>query len=191
MKKFTVGFASAGLLISTIAVAGFTEINSSGDIVSKDSTSAQRLSFSSPNQNIPAPLRSYSLWDKISETTKYTSTVPKVQPSSVVETPVAISIPLSSSSLNKPALNSPISKDLSLIQLQTELAKAKDQIKKYEAENTQLKFQNLEMSVKVIEMNRDLAEVKKQVNFLASQMQNVESDVLVMKNKNSSWLARN
>lgn len=191
MKKFTVGFASAGLLISTIAVAGFTEINSSGDIVSKDSTSAQRLSFSSPNQNIPAPLRSYSLWDKISETTKYTSTVPKVQPSSVVETPVAISIPLSSSSLNKPALNSPLSKDLSLIQLQTELAKAKDQIKKYEAENTQLKFQNLEMSVKVIEMNRDLAEVKKQVNFLASQMQNVESDVLVMKNKNTSWLARN
>lgn len=191
MKKFTVGFASAGLLISTIAVAGFTEINSSGDIVSKDSSSAQRLSFSSPNQNIPAPLRSYSLWDKISETTKYTSTVPKVQPSSVVETPVAISIPLSSSSLNKPALNSPLSKDLSLIQLQTELAKAKDQIKKYEAENTQLKFQNLEMSVKVIEMNRDLAEVKKQVNFLASQMQNVESDVLVMKNKNTSWLARN
>ncbi|HCA5182294.1 TPA: hypothetical protein MW242_001900 [Acinetobacter baumannii] len=191
MKKFTVGFASAGLLISTIAVAGFTEINSSGDIVSKDSSSAQRLSFSSPNQNIPAPLRSYSLWEKISETTKYTSTVPKVQPSSVVETPVAISIPLSSSSLNKPTLNSPLSKDLSLIQLQTELAKAKDQIKKYEAENTQLKFQNLEMSVKVIEMNRDLAEVKKQVNFLASQMQNVESDVLVMKNKNTSWLARN
>lgn len=191
MKKFIVGFASAGLLISTIAVAGFTEINSSGDIVSKDSSSAQRLSFSSPNQNIPAPLRSYSLWDKISETTKYTSTVPKIQPSSVVETPVAISIPLSSSSLNKPALNSPLSKDLNLIQLQTELAKAKDQIKKYEAENTQLKFQNLEMSVKVIEMNRDLAEVKKQVNFLASQMQNVESDVLVMKNKNTSWLARN
>ncbi len=78
MKKsnyFKVIGAIAVSTVVSLAYAGFTEINSSGDIVSKDSANALRTSFSTPNQNIPAPLRTYSLWDKISETTKYNGTV--------------------------------------------------------------------------------------------------------------------
>ena len=78
MKKsnyFKVIGAVAVSTVVSLAYAGFTEINSSGDIVSKDSANALRTSFSTPNQNIPAPLRTYSLWDKISETTKYNGTV--------------------------------------------------------------------------------------------------------------------
>lgn len=185
MKKsnyFKVIGAVAVSTVVSLAYAGFTEINSSGDIVYKDSANALRTSFSAPNQNIPAPLRTYSLWDKISETTKYNGTVePKPTPVAIARTASQAQNIQSKSNIN-----------VANIENQQEIKRLQAALKEKETENNKLKYSNLEMQVQVVELKRDINELKQQVNFLASQMQNVESDVLVMKNKKpSSFLARN
>jgi hypothetical protein len=179
MKKsnyFKVIGAIAVSTVVSLAYAGFTEINSSGDIVSKDSANALRTSFSTPNQNIPAPLRTYSLWDKISETTKYNGTV---QPK---PTPVAIE----STSSQAQNIQSKSNINVANIESQQEIKRLQAALKEKETENNKLKYSNLEMQVQVVELKSDINELKQQVNFLASQMQIVESDVLVMKNKKPS-----
>lgn len=184
MKKSKITLISAAVLASTVvtlAYAGFTEINSSGDIVSKDTISSQRTSFSNPEQNINTPLRTYSLWDKISETTKYNATV---KDEKVSETPIAIETSNSYSQVTYKTNN--------MVETKAALNKALDQLKKSEESNYKLKYENLELQVKVVEMNKDISDLKKQVNFLASQMEQVESDVLVMKTKKTGgFLARN
>jgi hypothetical protein len=170
-----IGAIAVSTVVSLAYAAGFTEINSSGDIVSKDSANALRTSFSTPNQNIPAPLRTYSLWDKISETTKYNGTV---QPK---PTPVAIE----STSSQAQNIQSKSNINVANIESQQEIKKITGSTKREkETENNKLKYSNLEMQVQVVELKSDINELKQQVNFLASQMQIVESDVLVMKNKN-------
>lgn len=185
MKKSNYLKAIGAVALSTIvslAYAGFTEINSSGDIISKDSANALRTSFSTPNQNVPVPLRTYSLWDKISETTKYNGTVePKPTP---VATPISAYQSQNNQLKNRTNETS--------LDNQEEIIKLQATLKEKEAENNKLKYENIEMKVQVVEMKRDINELKQQVNFLANQVQNVESDVLVMKTKKpSSFLARN
>lgn len=191
MKKSKVTLIGSILLTSTavtIAYAGFTEINSSGDIISKDNRASIRTSFSSPEININTPPRTYTLWDKISETTKYNATIKE----EVVNTPLAIetvnyNLPNITS---KPNANSNAPTNYNNVQ--TELNNTLNLLKQSEDYNNKLKFENLEMQVKVIEMNKNIAELQKKVNFLASQMEQVESDVLVMKTKkNVGFLARN
>lgn len=188
MKKsnyFKVIGAVAVSTVVSLAYAGFTEINSSGDIISKDSTNVLRTSFSTPNQNIPAPLRTYSLWEKISETTKYNGTV---EPKPTPVTPVAIA---STDSLTQ---NIQSKSNIYVVNAENlqEIKKLQAALKEKEVENNNLKYSNIEMQVQVVELKSDISELKQQVNFLANQMQNVESDVLVMKNKkSSSFLARN
>ena len=188
MKKsnyFRVIGAVAVSTVVSLAYAGFTEINSSGDIVSKDSANALRTSFSTPNQNIPAPLRTYSLWDKISETTKYNGTV---EPKPTPVTPVAIASTASQAQNTQSKSNINVAN----IESQQEIKRLQAALKEKETENNKLKYSNLEMQVQVVELKSDINELKQQVNFLASQMQNVESDVLVMKYKKpNSFLARN
>lgn len=166
----------------SLAYAGFTEINSSGDIISKDSANASRTSFSTLNENIPVPLRTYSLWDKISETTKYNGTVePK---------PTPVAIPISASQMQNVQFKTSI--NATSLDNQQEIKKLQAALKEKDAENNKLKYENIEMQVKVVEMKSDIYELKQQVNFLANQMQNIESDVLVMKTKKpNSFLARN
>lgn len=192
MNKSKVTLLGSVLIASsvvTLAYAGFTEINSSGDIISKDNASSVRTSFSSPDHNIQTPLRTYSLWDKISETTKYNATI-KDKNTNI--TPVAIEQTNSYAPSAIPTYKNTTNNSIKTLDSKAELTKALELLKKSEEANLQLKYDNLELQVKVIEMNKDISELQKQVNFLASQMEQVESDVLVMKTKKTGgFLARN
>lgn len=185
-KKITL--LGTAILASTIslAYAGFTEINSSGDIISNNKTNASRTSFSNLEQNIQVPSRSFSLWDKISETTKYNATV-KENSNSIIVTPLAIE-----STQNTYSNTKPYKQLLSENELQAELKKTKEALRKSEESNNKLKYENLDLQVKLVEINKDMTEVKQHVNFLASQMEKMESELLVLSTKKpTGFLARN
>ena len=182
--KFTLNsiFLVAGITVLTcggLTYAGFTEINTAGDIIQKQDNSGLRPSYSDISVNVPVPLRSNSMWDRISEVTKYNAI--KLT-ENVPETPAAKEVQVATTQVRQQALKN----------TQAELTQALASIKKYQDQNKDLADENLALKTQMSQMNTDVSELKTQVNFLANQMQNLETNVLDIKyQKPKHLLARN
>ena len=199
--KFTLNsiFLVAGITVLTcggLTYAGFTEINTAGDIIQKQDNSGLRPSYSDISVNVPVPLRSNSMWDRISEVTKYnaiklTENVPETP--AAKEAQVANYKALESGvQINAQALASTQVRQQALKNTQAELTQALASIKKYQDQNKDLADENLALKTQMSQMNTDVSELKTQVNFLANQMQNLETNVLDIKyQKPKHLLARN
>lgn len=147
--------------------AGFTEINSSGEIVSLDHKLT--TSFETPYKVIQTPEKTSNLWDKISETVKYHQVKP--QPAQAVK--VAIVQP------EKSVLNPYLEQNKKLLAANKNL----------DAENKDLREKINVLQKNSTEVEKKLVEMESQINFLATQLRQVEADVFVMTSKNSQNLS--